>query len=69
MADGNLPDRDPDPPKDDPDEGANTYSPRGVLLALAFLLLLVLAGLYIISKLHDMSAIQDCVMQGRSNCA
>jgi len=67
MADGNPPD--PGPPDDDEDEGASTYSPRGVLLALAFLLLLVLAGLFIISKLHEMSTIQDCAMQGRSNCA
>jgi hypothetical protein len=67
MPDGNLPDS--GPPDDDRDDGSNTYSPRAVLLAVAFLLLLVLAVLYIIGKLHDMSSIQDCVMQGRSNCA
>jgi hypothetical protein len=32
-------------------------------------LLLVLGGLFLVYELKRMSAVQDCVMQGRSNCA
>jgi hypothetical protein len=47
----------------------DTYSPRAVLLALAVILLLVLGCLYLFYTLRDASQRQDCVMQGRSNCA
>lgn len=50
-----------------PDGG--TYSPRAVLLGLAVVLLLVLGCLYLFYALSDASQRQDCVMQGRSNCA
>lgn len=30
---------------------------------------LVVMGLFLIHVLRDMSKIQDCVMQGRTNCA
>jgi hypothetical protein len=32
-------------------------------------LLLVLAGLFVEHVLRDSSRLQDCVMQGRTNCA
>jgi hypothetical protein len=47
----------------------DTYSPRAVLLALGLVLLLVLGGLFLFYALHRSSEQQDCMMQGRSNCA
>jgi hypothetical protein len=44
-------------------------SRRGALIALIVVVLLVLGGLWISHVLHGASAIQDCVMAGRSNCA
>ena len=42
---------------------------RGALLALALLVVLALLGLWVSGALHSTSAVQDCAMQGRSNCA
>ena len=42
---------------------------RAVLIGLGICLLLVLGGLFLVYELRKMSAIQDCVMQGRSNCS
>jgi hypothetical protein len=39
------------------------------LIALVFVLLLVAGGLFLAHELRKMSQIQDCAMQGRSNCA
>jgi hypothetical protein len=44
-------------------------SRRGVLIALAFLVILGLLGFWISGALRGSGAIQDCAMQGRSNCA
>jgi len=46
-----------------------TYSPRAVLLGLAVVLLLVFGCLLLFYMLRDASQRQDCMMQGRSNCA
>jgi hypothetical protein len=54
-------------PEREPNE--DTYSPRAVLLGLAVILLLVLGCLYLFYALSDMSHREDCMMQGRSNCA
>ena len=43
-------------------------SQRAALIGLAICLLLVLGGLLLVHELRKMSSIQDCVMQGRSNC-
>jgi hypothetical protein len=43
-------------------------SRRGALLALALLILLALLGLWVSGALRGSGAVQDCVMQGRSNC-
>jgi hypothetical protein len=40
-----------------------------VLLALAVILVLVLGGLFLFYGLREVSQRQDCMMQGRSNCA
>jgi hypothetical protein len=44
-------------------------SRRGVLIALALLVALGLLGFWISGALRGSDAIQDCAMQGRSNCA
>jgi hypothetical protein len=51
-----------------PQGDGETYSPRAVLLALAVVLLLVFGGLFLFYALRDASKLQDCVMQGRTNC-
>jgi hypothetical protein len=38
-------------------------------MALAIVILLVLGCLFLFNALRDVSQRQDCVMQGRSNCA
>ena len=48
---------------------ADRHRQRAVLLALALCLLLVLGGLWLVAELRKISSIQDCVMQGRGNCA
>ena len=40
-----------------------------VLIGLLVCALLVLGGLFLVYALRDTSQLQDCVMQGRSNCA
>jgi hypothetical protein len=47
----------------------DSYSPRAALLGLAIVLLLVIVCLYLFYTLRDMSQSQDCMMQGRTNCA
>ena len=39
------------------------------LAGVALILVLALAGLFLIRELTEVSQIQDCVMQGRTNCA
>jgi hypothetical protein len=42
---------------------------RAALAGLIFLLVLVVVGLFLASKLRGVSELQDCVMSGRTNCA
>jgi hypothetical protein len=42
---------------------------RAALIGLAICLLLVLGGLFLYHELKKTSDLQDCVMQGRTNCA
>jgi hypothetical protein len=44
-------------------------SQRLALLGLAICLALVLGGLFLVYALKRNSDLQDCVMQGRTNCA
>jgi hypothetical protein len=53
-------------PTGGPDE--EPVSRRGIVVVLVLLLLLILAGLRIIDVLRQTDALQDCVMQGRTNC-
>ena len=55
----------------DPESGDDGDAPgrAKTLLALVFVLALVLGGLILFHFLSEQSQIQDCVMQGRTNCA
>jgi hypothetical protein len=55
----------PDPGDEDEDEGASPFG----LFPILILVVLVVGGLFLIFKLHDMATIQDCVSSGRKNCA
>lgn len=44
-------------------------SRRGAIATLVLLAVAVIAAIYIVNRLHSMSALQDCVMSGRTNCA
>jgi hypothetical protein len=66
---------DPMSPESDRDEHSNSHreedsnSHRLALIGLLICLLLVLGGLFLVHELRKMSNIQDCVMQGRTNCS
>jgi hypothetical protein len=45
------------------------HSQRAALIGLAICLALVLGGLFLVYALKKSSDLQDCVMQGRTNCA
>jgi hypothetical protein len=47
----------------------DTNSQRAALIGLGICLILVVGGLFLFYKLKKMSDLQDCVMQGRTNCA
>lgn len=42
---------------------------RKAVLGLVFVLLLIVAGLFLTYVLRRVSQLQDCAMSGRSNCA
>jgi hypothetical protein len=42
---------------------------RAALMALVLLVVIGLLGLWVSGALRSSGAVQDCVMQGRSNCA
>ncbi len=52
---------------DDDDEAES--SPRGALIALVVVAVLVAGGLFLVHVLGEAGRIQDCVAAGRSNCA
>ncbi len=53
----------------DPEDPRQPDPRRQALIGAVVIVLLVIAGLYLVHVLKDTSRIQDCVMQGRSNCA
>jgi hypothetical protein len=52
-----------------PEQPPEPESRRAVAIGLLVVAVLVGAGLFLVYKLRAMSDLQDCVMQGRSNCA
>jgi hypothetical protein len=42
---------------------------RGALVALLVVIALILGGLYVSHVLRNVSQTEDCLMQGRRNCA
>ncbi len=44
-------------------------SRRGAIVAMAVIVVGIVLVIFIVQRLHQSSAIQDCVMSGRSNCA
>jgi hypothetical protein len=42
---------------------------RTAAIGLIVIVFLVIVGLFLIHVLRDMSEVQDCAMQGRTNCA
>ena len=48
-------------------QDANSH--RAAIVGLIICLVLVLGGLLLVYKLKAMSELQDCMMQGRTNCA
>ncbi len=52
-----------------PEEEDETGAPRGPLIALIVVVLLIVGGLWLTREIHNMDAIQDCASSGRSNCA
>lgn len=53
----------------EPQRREDAHSHRAAVVGLIVCLVLVLGGLFLVYKLKAMSAIQDCVMEGRTNCA
>jgi hypothetical protein len=47
----------------------DVHSQRAALIGLGICVALVLGGLFLVYTLKKSSQLQDCVMQGRSNCA
>ncbi len=51
------------------DSGNDPGSRRGVIAALLLLAAMVAGGVWLTGALRNAGRIQDCVQQGRSNCA
>lgn len=54
--------------RSDEEQLAEAARQTASLAALAVTLLLVVVGLYLVQALHRSSAMEDCVMAGRTNC-
>jgi hypothetical protein len=53
----------------DHDDGPASGPPRGALLALLLVAVLVGAFMFVIHRLNQAAQLQDCVASGRTNCA
>ena len=51
------------------DETEESGPPRGPIIILAILVVLIIGAVFIMRRIHDASAIQDCAAAGRTNCA
>jgi hypothetical protein len=52
-----------------PDDQQKDNRPRGPLIALAVVALLLLAAIVLIRELSTAQRLQNCVLAGRTNCA
>ncbi len=53
---------------DDREEEAAANRQTSSLSAVAVILVLLIVSLFLVHRLHRASAIEDCLMSGRSNC-
>ena len=53
----------------DSEDDGGSGPPRGALLALLVVLALAGAFLFVMYRLHQAGALQDCIASGRTNCA
>jgi hypothetical protein len=53
----------PEPPEDQGNRNAENA------VALGFLVVLAVAGIWLLSTMADVRRVQDCAAQGRRNCA
>jgi hypothetical protein len=60
---------DPKPTAQKPQRDEEYYSRRAFLIGVVVCIVLALGTLYVLFALHDSSQLQDCFMQGRTNCA
>jgi len=44
-------------------------SRRGAVVTMVIIAIAIIGAIYMVNRLHQTSAIQDCVMSGRTNCA
>jgi hypothetical protein len=51
-----------------PQRDQDFYSRRSFVIGLIVCVLLALGTLYLLLALRDRSQLEDCLMQGRSNC-
>jgi len=56
-------------PRREPDRDQEPESRRGAVIGLAVVLLLVVAGYFIMTALRHNAQVEDCLMSGRRNCA
>jgi hypothetical protein len=54
-----------EPIDDETQADRQTASLAGLVVALA----LIVAGLFLVQRLHTESVIEDCLLSGRTNCA
>jgi flagellar biogenesis protein FliO len=52
----------------EPDDGSE-HAPRRALIGLLVMLALVAAVVFLVHRLQQSAAMQDCVASGRTNCA
>ena len=56
-------------PSQDPHAPQEPDSRRPAMVGLIVVLLLIVGGLFLVHVLRSMGQIQDCALEGRSNCA
>jgi len=67
MSDHNRSDHDQS--ADDHDDESASGPPRGALVGLLLVVVLIGAVMFIMHRLHQADQLQDCVASGRTNCA